>query len=46
MNEIIVECEKLATFHVKEEDQELLKRIIKMCHDFGLEEKHFRTVVK
>jgi hypothetical protein len=46
VNEIIVECEVLATFHVKEEDQELVKRIIKMCEDYHLEVKYYRQLVK
>ncbi|ARQ96538.1 hypothetical protein CCL45_gp24 [Sulfolobus islandicus rod-shaped virus 5] len=39
MSEIIIECKDLTRFHVKKEDGELMRRIINMCQDFGLEVK-------
>ena len=36
MEEVIIECESLARFHVKKEDGLLIKNIIKMCKDYGL----------
>ena len=39
MNEVIIECENLTRFHVKRQDEELAKHIVKMCKDFGLQIK-------
>ena len=39
MGEVIVECKDFTHFKVKNEDGELMKRIIQMCQDFGLEIK-------
>jgi len=37
MEEIVIECKGLTKFHVKRQDDNLAKNIIKMCRDFGLE---------
>jgi len=39
MEEVIIECENLGKFHVKKEDGIIIKNIIKMCNDYGLEIK-------
>ena len=39
MSEIIIECKDFTRFHVKKEDGELIKRIIKMCQSYNLEIK-------
>lgn len=36
---IKITCEKLTTFHVNSEDEELIDRIIKMCNDYNLNYK-------
>ena len=39
MEEIIIECEGLARFHVEEKNEILIKNILKMCNDYGLKIK-------
>ena len=45
-NEIIIECKGLSTFHINENDRELLKRIIKICEDYDVEVKYYLSLVR
>jgi len=45
-NEIIIECKGLSVFHINEDNEKLLKTIIKLCEDYHAEVKYYRQLAR